>query len=97
LTAARGPRVTPQEYESHGLDLGDLASDPVSQFRAWYDDAAAASLYEPNAMLLATSSVDGRPSCRYVLLRGLDESGFTFFTHLASPKSSDLAANPQAA
>ena len=86
-----------QEYESRGFDVGDLAADPVAQFRAWYDEAAAAGVYEPNAMVLATTSADGEPSCRYVLLRGLDDSGFTFFTHSASPKSADLAANPRAA
>ena len=86
-----------QEYESRGFDVGDVAADPVAQFRAWYDEAAAAGVYEPNAMVLATTSADGEPSCRYVLLRGLDDSGFTFFTHSASPKSADLAANPRAA
>lgn len=86
-----------EDYESHGLDVADLAPDPITQFRAWYDEAVDAGLYEPNAMLLATSSATGEPSCRYVLLRGLDESGFTFFTHSASPKSTDLAENPRAA
>ena len=86
-----------QEYESRDFDVGDLAADPLTQFRAWYDDAAAAGVYEPNAMLLATASATGEPSCRYVLLRGLDESGFTFFTHSASPKSADLSENPRAA
>ena len=86
-----------QEYESRGLDVSDVVADPLDQFRAWYDDAVAAKLYEPNAMLLATCSAAGEPSCRYVLLRGLDEAGFTFFTHAASPKSSDLAVNPRAA
>ncbi len=86
-----------QEYESRGFDVGDLAPDPIAQFRAWYDEAAAAGVYEPNAMLLATSSAAGEPSCRYVLLRGLDQAGFTFFTHSASPKSTDLAENPRAA
>ena len=86
-----------QEYESRTFDVGDLAGDWLAQFRTWYDEASAAGVYEPNAMLLATSSTAGEPNCRYVLLRGLDESGFTFFTHTASPKSSELAANPRAA
>ena len=85
------------EYESRGFDVGDLAPDPITQFRAWYDEAAAAGVYEPNAMLLATCSAAGEPSCRYVLLRGLDPAGFTFFTHSASPKSADLRTNPRAA
>ncbi len=85
------------EYESRGFDVGDLAADPIDQFRAWYDEAATAGVYEPNAMLLSTASAAGEPSSRYVLLRGLDEAGFTFFTHSASPKSTDLAENPRAA
>ncbi len=85
------------EYESRGLDFADLDPDPLAQFRAWYEDAVAAGLYEPNAMLLSTASAEGEPSGRYVLLRGLDESGFTFFTHSGSPKSADLRANPRAA
>ena len=85
------------EYESRPFDVGDAAADPLTQFGAWYDEAAGAGVYEPNAMLLATASAAAEPSCRYVLLRGLDESGFTFFTHSASPKSSDLVANPRAA
>ena len=86
-----------QEYESRPFDVGDVAADPLTQFRAWYDDAVAAAVYEPNAMVLATASPTGEPSSRYVLLRGLDESGFTFFTHSGSPKSADLRANPRAA
>ncbi len=86
------------DYESHGLDVADLDPDPLVQFRAWYSDAVAAGVPEPNAMLLATAAADGAPSCRYVLLRGLDdEHGFTFITHSASPKARDLLANPRAA
>jgi pyridoxamine 5'-phosphate oxidase len=85
------------DYETMGIDAADLPADPLDQFRAWYDDAVAAGLPEPNAMLLATSSPDGAPSCRYVLLRGLDADGFAFFTHTASRKGRELTANPRAA
>lgn len=85
------------EYDSHGLDSSDLDPDPIVQFGRWYEDAVAAELYEPNAMLLSTVSPDGEPSSRYVLLRGADASGFRFFSHLQSPKGADLAANPRAA
>ena len=85
------------EYESRGIDVGDMADDPLAQFRAWYGDAVSAGVYEPNAMVLATVSPDGQPSARYVLLRGLDEHGFRFFTHLGSPKGLDLRVNPRAA
>lgn len=85
------------EYDSHGLDLADVDPDPIAQFNAWYEDAVAADLYEPNAMLLSTVSPDGEPSSRYVLLRGADEVGFRFFSHMSSPKGTDLAADPRAA
>ena len=85
------------EYDSHGLDVSDVLPDPIAQFSAWYEDAVAAELYEPNAMLLSTVSPDGEPSSRYVLLRGVDECGFRFFSHMSSPKGADLAANPRAA
>lgn len=79
------------------MDAADLPTDPLAQFRAWYEEAVAAGVPEPNAMLLATSSPDGEPSCRYVLLRGLDADGFAFFSHTGSRKGRDLAANPRAA
>lgn len=85
------------EYDSHGLDASDLDPDPIVQFGRWYEDAVSAELYEPNAMLLSTVSPDGEPSSRYVLLRGVDQTGFRFFSHLQSPKGADLAANPRAA
>ena len=85
------------DYETSGLDVSDLDSDPLAQFRTWYGEAVAAGVPEPNAMLLATSTRDGRPSARYVLLRGLDADGFSFFTHSGSPKALDLLTNPRAA
>lgn len=85
------------EYDSYGLDLADLHPDPLEQFRVWYEDAVAAEVYEPNAMALATASPDGLPSCRYVLLRGLDEHGFAFYSNFDSPKAADLDENPRAA
>jgi pyridoxamine 5'-phosphate oxidase len=85
------------EYESRGIDIADLDPDPVEQARGWIDDAIAADCVEANAMTLATVDADGRPGSRYVLLRGLDEHGFWFFTNLESAKARALAANPQAA
>ena len=66
-------------------------------FRRWLDDASAASLPEPNAMVLSTVSEDGQPSSRMVLLKGIDEWGFAFFTNLLSRKGVELAANPACA
>jgi pyridoxamine 5'-phosphate oxidase len=85
------------EYEGHGLDLADLDPDPLVQFRRWLGDAEDAGLIEPNAMAVATVGADGAPSSRYVLLRGLDERGFAFYTNHASEKAHDLAVDPRAA
>jgi pyridoxamine 5'-phosphate oxidase len=75
----------------------DLADDPMEQFRTWFDEARALGLPMPEAMTLATSNADGRPSARVVLLHGIDENGFVFHTNYESRKSRDLEANPQAA
>src|SRR5262249_27816056 len=66
------------------------------QFRAWLAQVEAAQLSEPYAMTLATATPDGRPAARMVLLRGLDERGFTFFTNYDSRKGRELAVNPLA-
>lgn len=85
------------DYERGALEAADLAPDPIDQFRRWLDEAAAAGAREPNAMTLATADAGGRPSARVVLLRGVDERGFTWYTNRESLKGRDLAANPQAA
>lgn len=82
------------EYARGGLDVPDLAADPVAMFRRWFDDAVAAGLHEPNAMVLSTADAHARPSSRMVLLKSLSEAGFTFFTNRASRKGVELAANP---
>jgi pyridoxamine 5'-phosphate oxidase len=71
--------------------------DPIAQFRRWYDDAVAAGVHQPDAMTLATATPDGTVSARTVLMRGLDDRGFAFYTNLESDKANDLAANPRAA
>lgn len=86
-----------RDYRRDGLDEADLAGDPLTQFRRWLDDALAAGVAEPNAMVLATADAAGQPSARTVLLKGLDERGFAFFTNLGSRKARELAANPSAA
>lgn len=85
-----------QEYSAGGLSEADLEAEPVAMFRRWLRDAVAAGLHEPNAMVVSTV-VDGRPSSREVLLKGLDERGFVFFTNYASRKGQELAANPACA
>ncbi len=82
---------------SRSLSESGLRTDPIEQFRGWYEEAVAQKLSQPEAMCLATATADGRPSARMVLLRGLDERGFVFFTNYESRKAHELAANPQAA
>ena len=78
------------------LRRADLASDPLEQFRQWYQEAAAV-LEAPNAMALATAASDCRPSVRMVLCKGFDERGLVFFSHYTSRKGRELEANPRAA
>jgi len=82
-------------YEQGTLAEADLAGSPLEQFRRWFDEACAAGVAEPNAMVLGTAA-DGQPSARTVLLKGVDERGFVFFTNLTSRKGVELAANPRA-
>ncbi|MGI8900219.1 MAG: pyridoxamine 5'-phosphate oxidase [Nocardioides sp.] len=86
-----------REYAAGGLDEDGLALDPVTMFRRWLDDATTAGLHEPNAMVVATASPDGTPSARLVLLKGLDDRGFVFFTNYASRKGTELVSNPACA
>ncbi|MCU0224260.1 MAG: pyridoxamine 5'-phosphate oxidase [Acidobacteria bacterium] len=86
-----------REYRARGLSESDAGDDPLRLFRAWLDDAIEAGLPEPNAMVLATATPDGRPAARAVLLKSLDDGAFVFFTHQASRKGRELAANPCAA
>src|SRR5947209_3413596 len=85
------------EYDQQGLRESDVDADPIRQFRAWLDQALAANLREPNAMTLATCTPDGWPSARTVLLKGVSDEGFTFFTNYDGRKARELAANPRAA
>jgi pyridoxamine 5'-phosphate oxidase len=82
--------------------LGELLehqvdADPVKQFARWLAQAADAGVHEPNAMVLATADQKGKPSARTVLLKGLDERGFVFYTNQQSRKADDLAVNPACA
>ena len=78
------------------MDASDLSADPLEQLATWLDEAAAASP-RADAMTLATADVNGRPSARQVLLRGLDARGLVFFTNHGSRKARELAVNPHAA
>ena len=86
-----------KEYMLAGLQESLVDADPISQFAQWFAEAHEAGVPEPNAMMLATASTDGVPAARIVLLKGLDERGFVFYTNYESPKGRDLARNPLAA
>ena len=84
------------DYGAEELDEAHVASDPVVQFDRWLAEADARGVYEPNAMVLGTIDADGTPESRTVLLRGVDDAGFVFFTDRESRKGRALGANPVA-
>jgi pyridoxamine 5'-phosphate oxidase len=84
-----------QDYTLRSLELSNLDSNPLAQFQRWFQEAQEAQVIEPNAMTLATASLQAVPSCRTVLLKGLDK-GFLFFTNYESRKGRELDQNPQA-
>jgi len=86
-----------KDYGLAGLVEKDLAKNPFRQFEQWFAEAEAAKVPEPNAMTLATTSRDGKPSARVVLLKAVDGRGFVFYTNYESRKGRELADNPQAA
>lgn len=86
-----------EDYRLNGLCETDVASDPISQFQRWFDDALKGNVYEPNGMTLATTGDDGQPTARIVLLKMIDQRGLAFFTNMESRKGQHLAANPKAA
>lgn len=85
------------EYETTGLDVGDVDPDPIAQVRLWFEEWIAVAPNEPAAVVLATADTDGRPSARTVLMRSFDERGCTMFTSYDSRKGHDLAGNPRGA
>ena len=82
----RGPATVPLPMQ-----------DPIALFRHWYQEAEDEGVAQHDAMALATTDRRGRPHVRFVLLKGVDERGFVFYTNVQSPKGRDLAANPRAA
>jgi pyridoxamine 5'-phosphate oxidase len=88
-----------REYSLAGLRRADLDADPIVQFQKWFKQATKALAQKEidvNAATLATADKQGKPSARIVLLKGLDERGFIFFTNYASRKGRELAENPNA-
>ena len=85
-----------KNYSLGSLDVTDINRNPFRQFDAWFAQAVDAQLPEPNTMTLATVDSRGRPSARIVLIKGVDERGFVFFTNYESRKGRELSANPYA-
>lgn len=84
------------DYTLTGLHESELDANPLKQFNKWFDEVIQSQLSEPNAMLLSTVQA-GRPTGRIVLLKAVDERGFTFFTNYESKKGQEIEANPQVA
>ncbi|ADI63952.1 pyridoxamine 5'-phosphate oxidase [Trichormus azollae] len=86
-----------KDYSLQELSEKEINPNPFIQFKFWFDQALEAQLTEPNAMTLATSTPDGKPSGRMVLLKNFDDRGFVLFTNYNSHKGQELAENPHAA
>jgi len=86
-----------QDYRASTLLESAVSPNPIKQFDTWFNDAVKAEIYEPNAMTLATSTHNGRPSARIILLKGFDHNGFAFYTNYLSRKGKEIAKNPHAA
>ena len=86
-----------RDYKLQSLLESDVATNPIQQFTKWWQEAINSNIDEVNAMTLATSTIDGKPSARTVLLKDYDEQGFVFFTNYNSHKGKELNENPNAA
>lgn len=86
-----------RDYSSVGVHRKDLNEDAVEQFRTWLRQAIEAELPEPNAMTVATVDAQGCPAARILLLKGIDDRGFHFFTNVESHKGMQLRAKSAAA
>jgi len=86
-----------KEYSKASLDISDVDKDPIGQFDKWFKEALAAGIPEPNAFTLSTISEGGRPSARIVLLKGLEQRQFVFYTNYQSQKGKELESNPACA
>ena len=81
-------------YKKSAIDFKNLEDNPISFFLKWFDDALKVNKDEANACVLSTVSVENKPSSRVVLLKSVNEKGFTFFTNYKSNKSLDIQNNP---
>lgn len=96
-TCMTHPGPIRSNYQQGLLERKDLSPDPMEMFRRWWAEAIAADIYEVNAMTLATVSPEGQPSARTVLLKGILDEGFEFYTNYKSHKAREMEMNPQVA
>jgi pyridoxamine 5'-phosphate oxidase len=85
-----------EDYRRASLRRDEVSADPFTQFQAWFHESQQAQVKEPNAFVLGTVDATGQPATRTLLLKALDERGFTFFTNYESRKGQSLAANAKA-
>jgi pyridoxamine 5'-phosphate oxidase len=85
-----------REYARRALGEDAADPDPIRQFTSWFDEAIKSQILDASAMTLATTNAAGDANARIVLLKGVDDAGFTFFTNYDSAKGSELAARPRA-
>ena len=86
-----------KEYTKSTVDIKTVDKDPINQFEHWFNEALKSEVLEPNAMSLATINEQGRPASRIVLLKGIEERKFQFFTNYHSKKGKELEKNPACA
>lgn len=86
-----------QDYALATLSIDDVHTNPIQQFERWFEEAQKSAIEEPNAMTLATVDSNGIPAARIVLLKGLNETGFYFYTNYESQKGQEMAQNPNVA
>lgn len=84
------------DFAKQTLDKKDVDANPIVQFTKWFKEAVESKVNEPNAMTLATASMDGKPSARIVLLRNFNQNGFVFYTNYTSRKGGEILKNPYA-
>jgi len=86
-----------KSYQKQHLNEDEVASNPITQFEKWWNEATASNIDEVNAMTLATCTPQGMPSARIVLLKGIHDDGFVFFTNYTSRKAEEILSNPHVA
>jgi len=86
-----------EEYSQNALDLEQAADDPIEQFKSWFNDYRDSGAKDFNAMTLSTASKEGQPSSRVVLLKGIEDDAFEFYSNYNSDKGTQMARNPAVA